>query len=100
MTTSNPIQSQFLDTLALSSLNMDPTCFKNSKIPNCIDLFLTNFKPSFMKTNIFETGISDHHKMISTIMKLHLTRESPKTKYYQDSSIKFSLLFYQRECRL
>ena len=27
MTTSNPILSQFLDTFALSSLNMDSTCF-------------------------------------------------------------------------
>ena len=37
-----------------------------------------------MKTNIFETGISYHHKMISSIMKLHFTREGPKTKYYGD----------------
>ena len=114
MTTSNPILSQFLDTFALSPLNNDPTCFKNSKNPSCIDLLLTNFKPSFMKTSNYETGISDHHKMISTIMKLHFTRESPKTKYYRDygkfdvdyfkfrafSSLKFNLLFYQRECRL
>ena len=84
MTTSNPILSQFLDMFALSPLNNDPTCFKNSKNPSCIDLLLTNFKPSFMKTNNFETGISDHHKMISTIMKLHFTRGSPKTKYYRD----------------
>ena len=84
MTTSNPILSQFLDTFALSPLNNDPTCFKNSKNPSCIDLLLTNFKLSFMKTSNYETGISDHHKMISTIMKLHFTRESPKTKYYRD----------------
>ena len=30
MTTSNPILSQFLDTFALSPLNIDPICFKNS----------------------------------------------------------------------
>ena len=34
--------------------------------------------------NIFETGISDHHKMVSSIIKLLFTRESPKTKYYRD----------------
>ena len=45
---------------------------------------LTNFKPSFMKANVSETRISDDHKMISTIMKLHFTKESPKTKYYRD----------------
>ena len=37
-----------------------------------------------MKTNVFETGISDHQKMFSTIMKLNFTRESPKIKYYRD----------------
>ena len=79
MTTSNPILRQFFDAFAISPFNINPTCFKNSKNPSCIDLLLTNFKPSFMKTNVFETGISDHHKMISTIMKLHFTRESPKT---------------------
>ena len=114
MTTSNPILSQFLDTFGLSPLNIDPTCFSNSKNSSCIDLLLINFKPNFMKTNVFETGMSDHHKMISTIMKLHFTRECPKTKYYRDygkfdidyfkfrafSSLKFNLLFYQRECRL
>ena len=82
MTTSNPILSELLDVFALSPLNIDSTSFKNSKNPSCTDLFLTNFKPSFMKTNVFEIEISDHHKIISTTMKLPFTRESPKTKYY------------------
>ena len=96
MTTSNQILSQFLDTFVLSPLNIRPTCFKNSKNPSCIDLLLKYFKPSFMKTNVFETGISDHHKMISTIMKLHITRESPKTKYYRDYR-KFEIDYFSSE---
>ena len=109
---SNPIL-RFWDTFALSPLNIDPIYFKNSRNPSCMDLLLASFKPSFMNINFFETGISDLHKMISTIMKLHFTRESPKTKYYRTtinlisialvlnslSSIRFRLLFYQRECR-
>ena len=59
----------YLDTFALLPSNINPTCFKNSKNPSCI---------------VFETGISDHHKMISTIIKFHFARESPKTKYYKD----------------
>ena len=55
VTTTNPILSQFLDIFALSPLNIDPTCFKNSKNPSCIDLLFTNFKPNFMKTKL-ETG--------------------------------------------
>ena len=74
MTTSNPVLSQFSDTFTVSPLNVNPNYFKN---PN-INFLLSNFKPSLMKTNVFETGISDHHKMISTIIKLHITRESPK----------------------
>ena len=96
MVTSNPILNQFLDTFAPSPLSIDPTCFKNSKNPSCINLLLANFKPSFMKTNIFETGISDHHKMIPTIMKLHFTRENPKTKYYQDYR-KFDIDYFSSE---
>ena len=49
-----------------------------------------------MKTNVFETGISDHHKMISTIMKLHFTRESPKTKYHRDYR-KFDIDYFSSE---
>ena len=83
-TTSNPLLSQFLDTSALSPLNIDPNCFQNSKNWIFIDLLLTNFKSTFMKRNVFPTGICDHHKMISTIMKLPFTKERPKAKYYQD----------------
>ena len=84
MTTSNPILNQFLDTSDFYSLNVYPICLKNSKNPSCIDLLVTNFKSSFMKTNDFETGISDYQKMISTAVKLQFKMECPKTKYYQD----------------
>ena len=49
-----------------------------------------------MKTSNYETGIFDHHKMISTIMKLHFTRESPKTKYYRDYR-KFDIDYFSSE---
>ena len=78
--------SQLLGFFAISSLNINPFYFRNSQNPTCSDLLLTNFKFSLMKTNAFETGISDHHKMTSTITKLHFTSESPKTKYYRDYS--------------
>ena len=49
-----------------------------------------------MKTNVFETGISDHQKIISTIIKLHFTRESSKTKYYRDNR-KFDIDYFSSE---
>ena len=95
LTTSNPIL-RFLDTFALSSLTIDPTCFKNSKSSRCINFLLTNFKPSFMKINVFETSISDHNKMISTVMRRDFTREIPKTKYYRVNR-KFDFDFFSSE---
>ena len=84
MNTSNPILAQLLDTFVLSHSVISPTCLRNSKYPCCINLLLANLKPSFMKTKIFETGISDHYKMISTFTRLHFKRESYKTRYYRD----------------
>ena len=49
-----------------------------------------------MKTDIFEIGISDQHKMISTIRKLHFTRESHKTEYYLDYC-KFNIDYFSSE---
>ena len=46
MTTSNSILNQFLDTFALSPINVNPTCFKNSKNSSCIDLL---WKQTFLK---------------------------------------------------
>ena len=85
-----------MDSFALSSLNVNPVYLKNSKNPSFIDLSLTNFKPGFMKTNIFETRISDHRKMISVIMNLHFTRGSPKAKYYWDYR-KFNIDYFSSE---
>ena len=44
------------------------TCFKGNR-GSCKDLLIPNSKFSFMKTNSFETGLSDHHHMKSTILK-------------------------------
>ena len=54
-----------------------------------------------MKKNVFETGISDYHKMTFTIIKLHFTRESPKTKCYQNYR-KFDIHYFRSElsCQL
>ena len=45
MIVSCPILSQFLETFALSSLNIDPACFKNSKYTSqsFADKFQTEF---------------------------------------------------------
>ena len=52
----------------LKSLNKEPTCFQNVNKPSCIDLFLTNNSKCFEDCLTLETGLSDFHQMIVTII--------------------------------
>ena len=52
------------------------TCFKNSSKPSTIDLFLTNNSSYFQNTKAFFTGLSDFHKLVTTILKISF----PKSK--------------------
>ena len=57
--------------------------------------FADKFQTLF-KTNIFETGVSDHHKMISIIMKPNFVMESSRRKYYQ-KYFKFDVDYFSSE---
>ena len=50
---------------------------------SCIDLLIANSKFSFMKTNSFETGLSDHHQVIYTILKTKFEKFKPKKSIYR-----------------
>ena len=80
------IENQHLDALIqaynLNNLINKPTCFQ-SNTPTCIDLILTNKKDLFKLSNTFETGISDHHKLVSTILKSGSFKGTPKIKIYR-----------------
>ena len=86
----------FIYTFGLYSLNKDATCFKSPQ-GRCIDLFLTNKKYSFFNTKTFETGMSDHHKMVYTIFKTKHIKLSPKYiryrcyKKYSEESFRLDL---------
>ena len=47
-----------------------------------IDKMFTNRPRSFYQTSIFETGISDHHKLILSFFRSYFTRISPKATEY------------------
>ena len=66
----------------LTALIKEPTCYK-SQNSNCRDHFLTNGKALFKHCQTFETGLSDHHKLISTIMKSGIFKGPPKKKIYR-----------------
>ena len=59
------------------------TCFKGDG-GLCIDLVIVNSKCSFMKTNSLETGLSDHHHMIYTILKTKFEKFEPKKSIYRN----------------
>ena len=82
MTIENHYFNDFMEMFALSSFISKPSCFKSIN-PTCIDLILTN-KPNLFKLSAnFETGLSDHHKLISTIMKSSSFKGPPKKKIYR-----------------
>ena len=45
---------------------------------SCIDTILTNRRFSFKHPNSYETGISDHHHLIYSILKSSLSDSEPK----------------------
>ena len=60
----------FCDIYNLQNLINEPTCFKSVHNPTSIDVILTNKRESFENSFVLETGLSDHHKMVITVLKL------------------------------
>ena len=55
-----------------------PTCFKNPAKPTCIDLIITNKPGMFRNAKTYETGLSDFHKLVVSIMKLSSKKRPPR----------------------
>ena len=77
--------NDFVDSYELASLVRSPTCFKSDS-PRCIDLILTNTKSSFQARTTIETGLSDFHTMIVTVLKGGHVKRGPKIISYRDYS--------------
>ena len=58
------------------------TCFKGKG--SLIDLILTNRQFSFKNTQAFQTGLSDHHHMVYTMLKTTFQKSEPKQLIYRD----------------
>ena len=66
----------------LNHLVKDPTCFKRSS-PSCIDNFYTIKKTMLFNLSTVETGISDHHSLICTMLHSTFSKGPAKFKYYR-----------------
>ena len=75
---------EFCQLYSLKHLIKTPTCFKNPENPKCIDLILTNSNKSFQHSNVIETGLSDFHKMVITVMKIKYPKQTPKIVNYRN----------------
>ena len=71
---------EFCNLFDLTNLVIEVTCCTNNH-SSTIDLILTN-RPDFQKICTNETGVSDYHKCISTISKLHHSKLKPKVIHY------------------
>ena len=81
---SEPCLNDFCDIYNLKNLVKEPTCYKNPGNPSCIDLFLTNRPRTFQCTATVETGISDFHKLVVTVLKTFYKKQRPKIVNYRD----------------
>ena len=94
----------FLNNENFINLVKGNTCFKGKG--SCIDLILTNRRYSFKHTSSTETGLSDHHHLISSMMKTTFEKEESEVLAYRDykhfsfNSFKSELLskFQQKKC--
>ena len=82
MEPNNRMFKDFLDSNNLTNLIKTNTCFKGKG--SSIDLILTNRKYSFKYTSSYETGLSDHHHMIYTMLKSSFINIEPKLLNYRD----------------
>ena len=67
----------------LRHLIKEPTCFKNPENSTCIDLILTNKSLNFKKTYVIDKGLSDFHKNIVAVMKMHFPKMKPQVASYR-----------------
>ncbi len=74
----------FCTLYGLKSLINSPTCFKSVTNPSCIDLILTNRKNCFQNSTTIETGLSDFHHLVLTVLKTTFKRKPPKEVKYRN----------------
>ena len=82
MTLDNPNFNVFIEDHELSTLISEPTYFRNIN-QTCIENILTSKKTRFMNTLAFKTGVSDHHKLIGTMLRSTFAKGKPKKIFYR-----------------
>ena len=74
--------SAFMEHYNYYNLIKNNTCFKGDG--SCIDLILTDRRYFFKNTSSFETGISDNHHLIYSMLKATFEKEETKKVTYRN----------------
>ena len=82
ITTENIHFQSMMQAYNLSNLIKEPICFQSNNRSQ-IYLILTNHNSMYKFSNTFETHLSDHQKLISTISKSGSFKGTPQIKAYQ-----------------
>ena len=64
---SNPVMETFLNQHNCKNIIKNKTCYKSLEV-SCIDLIITSRPSLHQFSQVFETGVSDHHSMIYTML--------------------------------
>ncbi len=73
----------FMNCYGLKNLVKKTTCDK-SEPGKCIDLIIINHNRSFWATKVIETGLSDFHKMVVTVLKTTFQNLGPTIVNYRN----------------
>ena len=63
------------------TLIKQPTCFKNPNNPTFNDHILTNHPIRFHSSSVYETGLSDFHKLTLMVLKTFHVKHKPIIQY-------------------
>ena len=74
--------SDFIITFDLKNIIKQITCYKSDR-GTLLDLILTNKPRSFQNIIVIETGLSDFHRLVSTIFESMFEKLQPKELSYR-----------------
>ena len=76
--------TDFMQEYDLSNLVKEPTCFKSVTNPSAIDHIWVTDRKKFVHTKCYETGLSDWHKLTTTMLNISIPKTEPRVIQYRD----------------
>jgi exonuclease III len=75
--------NDFCAVFGFKNMVKEPTCFKSIVNESLIDVILVSKPQRFNESLVFDTGLSDCHKMINISTKLHAPKREPRKILYR-----------------